>query len=162
MTKITPVTTKETKDSRSEKTRKESITTIYENIQEASPNLGIGMNQAGVFTGSVDLIIDEDGKDIINPKVSDALDRIGLETIQFLGPEDDDNITDSVKIKLAGTPNTKAIEFKKSMSAQEFVNKVLRLSGATPGEAKDIGYQFNAPTQNEMNAADLFQKYTTK
>ena len=162
MTKITPVTTKETKDSRSEKTRKESITTIYENIQEASPNLGIGMNQAGVFTGSVDLIIDEDGKDIINPKVSDALDRIGLETVQFLGPEDDDNITDSVKIKLAGTPNTKAIEFKKSMSAQEFVNKVLKLSGATPGEAKDIGYQFNAPTQNEMNAADLFQKYTTK
>ena len=162
MTKITPVTTKETKDSRSEKTRKESIATIYENIQEASPNLGIGMNQAGVFTGSVDLIIDEDGKDIINPKVSDALDRIGLETVQFLGPEDDDNITDSVKIKLAGTPNTKAIEFKKSMSAQEFVNKVLKLSGATPGEAKDIGYQFNAPTQNEMNAADLFQKYTTK
>ena len=48
------------------------------------------------------------------------------------------------------------------MSAQEFVNKVLKLSGATPGEAKDISYQFNAPTQNEMNAADLFQKYTTK
>ena len=154
--------TKETKDSRSEKTRKESIATIYENIQEASPNLGIGMNQAGIFTGSVDLIIDEDGKDIINPKVSNALDQIGLETVQFLGPEDDDNITDSIKIKLAGTPNTKAIEFKKSMSAQEFVNKVLKLSGATPGEAKDMSYQFNAPTQNEMNAADLFQKYTTK
>ena len=162
MTKITPVTTKETKDSRSEKTRKESITTVYENIQEASPSLGIGMNQAGVFTGKVDLIINEDGKDIINPKVSDALDRIGLETVQFLGPEDNDNITDSVKIKLAGTPNTKAIEFKKSMSAQEFVNKVLKLSGAKAGEAKDMGYQFNAPTQNEMNAADLFQKYTTK
>ena len=161
MTKITPVTTKETKDSRSEKTRKESITTIYENIQEASPNLGIGMNQAGVFTGSVDLIINEDDKDIINPKVSDALDQIGLEVVQLIGPEND-NITDSVKIKLEGTPNTKAIEFKKSMSAQEFVNKVLKLSGATPGEAKDISYQFNAPTQNEMNAADLFQKYTTK
>lgn len=161
MTKITPVTTKETKDSRSEKTRKESITTIYENIQEASPNLGIGMNQAGVFTGSVDLIINEDDKDIINPKVSNALDQIGLEVVQLIGPEND-NITDSVKIKLEGTPNTKAIEFKKSMSAQEFVNKVLKLSGATPGEAKDISYQFNAPTQNEMNAADLFQKYTTK
>jgi len=162
MTKITPVITKETADSRREKTRKESVTTIYENIQEASPNLGIGMNQAGVFTGNVDLIINEDGKDIINPKVSSALDQIGLETTVLLGPNDDDNITDSVKIKLAGTPDTKAIEFKKSMSAQEFVNKVLKLSGATPGEAKDLGYQFNSPTQSEMNAADLFQKYTTQ
>jgi len=163
MTKITPPTPKkETADTRKEKTRKETITTVYENIQEASPSLGISMNNAGVFTGDVELIINEDGTDVINPKVEEALDRIGLETVKFIGPDDNEKVTDAVKIKLAGTPDTKAIEFKKSISAQEFINKVLKLSGAKPGEAKDIGYQFKPPTQDEMNAADLLQKYTTK
>ncbi len=163
MTKITPTTPqKETADTRKEKTRKETITTVYENIQEASPSLGISMNNAGVFTGDVELIINEDGTDVINPQVEEALDRIGLETVKFIGPDDNEKVTDAVKIKLAGTPDTKAIEFKKSISAQEFINKVLKLSGAKPGEAKDIGYQFKPPTQDEMNAADLLQKYTTK
>ena len=163
MTKITPPTPqKETADTRKEKTRKETITTVYENIQEASPSLGISMNNAGVFTGDVELIINEDGTDVINPKVEEALDRIGLETVKFIGPDDNEKVTDAIKIKLAGTPDTKAIEFKKSISAQEFINKVLKLSGAKPGEAKDIGYQFKPPTQDEMNAADLLQKYTTK
>jgi len=163
MTKITPPTPqKETADTRKEKTRKETITTVYENIQEASPSLGISMNNAGVFTGDVELIINEDGTDVINPKVEEALDRIGLETVEFIGPDDNEKVTDAIKIKLAGTPDTKAIEFKKSISAQEFINKVLKLSGAKPGEAKDIGYQFKPPTQDEMNSADLLQKYTTK
>jgi hypothetical protein len=163
MTKITPPTPqKETADTRKEKTRKETITTVYENIQEASPSLGISMNNAGVFTGDVELIINEDGTDVINPQVEEALDRIGLETVEFIGPDDNEKVTDAIKIKLAGTPDTKAIEFKKSISAQEFINKVLKLSGAKPGEAKDIGYQFKPPTQDEMNAADLLQKYTTK
>jgi len=159
---VPPKPEKETADTRKEKTRKETITTVYENIQEASPSLGISMNKAGVFTGDVELIINEDGADVINPKVEEALDRIGLETVKFIGPDDNEKITDAVKIKLAGTPDTKAIEFKKSISAQEFINKVLKLSGAKPGEAKDIGYQFKPPTQDEMNAADLLQKYTTK
>ena len=104
---------------------------------------GIGKNQAGVFTGKID---------IQNPNLAEALSQINYEIVDKFAVSEKDPTLTSIKIKKIGSPDSKAIEILPNESAQIFARKLMEDRGGTAEEAYKYGYQFDPPIDpNEFN-----------
>lgn len=121
---------------------------FVEDFNNKSSLFGIGMNDAGVYTGKVDLD---------DPNFPDALTAIGFEVVETY---DGDNGVVGMKIKPTGQSGTAGtFEVTPAMNAQDFVRDLV--NGITKNKnrqlGRDVGYGFKEP--NEV-AAGLLAKYT--
>lgn len=121
---------------------------FVEDFNNKSSLFGIGINDAGVYTGKVDLN---------DPNFPDALTAIGFEVLETY---DGDNGIVGMKIKPTGQSGTAGtFEVTPEMNAQDFVRDLV--NGITKNKnlqtGREVGYGFKEP--NEV-AAGLLAKYT--
>tara|TARA_R110002096_G_scaffold293061_3_gene487479 strand:- start:772 stop:1266 length:495 start_codon:yes stop_codon:yes gene_type:complete len=121
---------------------------FVEDFNNKSSLFGIGINDAGVYTGQVDLQ---------DPNFPKALTAIGFEVVETY---DGENGVVGIKIKPKGQSGTSGtFEVTEKMNAQDFVRDLV--NGITKNknreQATNIGYGFKEP--NEI-ATGLLAKYT--
>ncbi len=110
--------------------RKLFVTDFYSSIKENKGQFGLGMNDAGIFTGLIN---------IQSPGFEEALQDLGLQVIDTSSP-DDDSPVDTYKVRANGLDASQTFTITQGMSAQAFVRDALLSVDAKYSEAKDLAF----------------------
>lgn len=121
---------KETKDQK----RIKDLNFFIEDFGNKKELFNIGLNEAGVFTGKID---------VKNPKFKDALNEIGFKIDKTILNADEE--VTGYTVRPQASTASKQIDVKQGELAQTFLEKLLRAMGATKQESLDIAYQFKDP-----------------
>ena len=138
--------------------RKVFINKFYESIKENKELFGLGMNQAGVFTGIID---------VQSPGFEQALAALGLGVLDATSPDDDSPI-DTYVVRPNGTDKAQKFNITQGMSAQAFVRDALLAVDAKYDEAKNLAFLGDLNPNREkaaakiLNAKDIINKFSNK
>jgi len=138
--------------------RKVFINKFYESIKENKELFGLGMNQAGVFTGIID---------VQSPGFNEALAALGL-SVEDVSSPDDDSPIDTYVVRPNGTDKAQKFNITQGMSAQAFVRDALQAVDAKYDEAKNLAFLGDLNPEREkviaqkLNAKDIINKFSNK